>query len=103
MEAKLYPSWGEKVIFSAEGPQPEVLAETDTMKVVVAGLQAGQVIPPHPETQGVYYILEGQGWMTVGEQRFAVAAGSTIIVPKGTARGLEAEGPLSFLAVRVSA
>ena len=100
MEPVLYPDWREKVAFGADGPQPTVLIENEKMKVVLAGLKPGQKIPPHPATQGVYHFLQGSGWMTVGDERHAIAAGATMIVPQGAARGIEAETELVFLAVR---
>jgi quercetin dioxygenase-like cupin family protein len=102
MEAAVsYPDWREKVVFSAEGPSPQVLMANDKAKVVVAGLQEGQRIPPHPEVLGVFHCLEGTGWMTVDGERLPFNAGATVIVPAGASRGVEAETQLVFLAVRV--
>jgi len=98
----LYPDWREKVVYADGGPQPQILAETDKAKVVVGGLQAGQAIPPHPESMGVYHFLEGRGWMTVNGERFAVGPGATVIVPANGERGIEAETRLAFLATRVA-
>jgi hypothetical protein len=39
--------------------------------------------------------------MIVGEERFVVHAGATVIVPDGATRGIEAETQLAFLAVRL--
>jgi quercetin dioxygenase-like cupin family protein len=102
MEATLYPGWKELVAFSAEGPQPHVLMETERLKIVVAGLLPGQSIPPHPAALGMYHFLEGNGWMMVDGERLAVDAGATVIVPDGAARGIEAETQLCFLATRVA-
>ena len=101
-QTMLYPDWKEKVIYSAQGPQPQALIETDKLKVIVAGLEAGQKIPPHPESQGVYHFLEGTGWIIVNGERLAVALGTTVIVPQGATRGIDAETRLAFLAVRVA-
>ena len=68
---------------------------------VVAGLEAGQKIPKHPEGAGVYHFLEGTGWMLVGEERFPVQAGATVLAPAGTARGMEATTRLAFIATRI--
>ncbi|MCL4249910.1 MAG: hypothetical protein KJ065_17315 [Anaerolineae bacterium] len=96
----LYPDWREKVAFGTDGPQPTVLIENEKMKVVLAGLKPVQKIPPHPATQSVYHFLQGSDWMTVGDERHAITAGATMIVPAGAARGIEAETELVFLAVR---
>lgn len=94
-------NWREKIVYSREGPQPQVLMETEDYRVILAGLEPGAKIPPHPEAGAVYHILEGNGWMTVNDQRLAVRDGSIVSVPNGGTRGLEAETRLAFLAVRV--
>lgn len=103
METMVYPGWRELVTFSTEGPQPQGLLDAEGLKVVVAGLLPGQSIPPHPESLGIFHILEGKGWMTVAGGRLAIEAGATVIVPGGVARGLEAQTQLAFMATRVAA
>jgi len=102
MTSMLYPDWREKVVFSAEGPQPQALVESDKFKVVIAGLEPGQKIPPHPEGIAMYHFLEGTGWMTVDAERFAVKPGATVITSVGATRGIEAETQLAFIAARVA-
>lgn len=92
--------WKERVVFSENGPQPQILEENSLFKVIVAGIKPGQCIPVHPELGAVYYILQGNGWMTVEEDRFPIEAGVVISMGNGAARGIEAETPLAFLAVR---
>ena len=103
METIVYLGWRDLVTFSAEGPQPHVLLDNQRLKVVVAGLLPGQLIPPHPESLGVFHILKGNGWMTIANERLAVEAGATVIVPDKVARGLEAQTQLAFMATRVVA
>ena len=98
----LYPDWHAQVVFSPDGPKPQVLMENDKFKVVIGGLEAGQKIPPHPEGESVFHFLEGSGWMIVGDERFAVKAGATVVTPAGVKRGIEAETRLVFLAARVT-
>jgi quercetin dioxygenase-like cupin family protein len=98
----LYADWREKVIYSAKGPQPQPLMADAKVKVVVAGLEPGQTIPPHAEAAAVYHFLEGNGWMLVDGDRLPVAQGATVVMPAGTVRGMKAETRLAFLAVRVS-
>ncbi len=100
MEQKFYPDWRQAVKYLPEGPQPIVLAETNKMKVVLVGLEPGQALPPHVAPTGVYHFLDGRGWMRVDGQRIAVSAGSTVVVPEGAARGVEAETRLAFLGCR---
>jgi mannose-6-phosphate isomerase-like protein (cupin superfamily) len=96
------PEWRERVVFSAGGPQPQVLHEDDKIKVVVAGLKPGGEIPVHPGDAGVYHFLEGEGDMAVADKVFEVKAGSTVIVPAGATRGMKARAQLAFIAVRIA-
>lgn len=102
MDALILSDWKTKIKYSADGPQPQVLAENDKVKIILGGLVAGQQIPNHPEAFGLYHILEGTGWMTVDDERFEVASGATIITPAGARRGFEALTPLAFLAARIA-
>jgi quercetin dioxygenase-like cupin family protein len=100
MSKYLLENWEERLVFSDNGPQPQILEENSLFKVILAGLKPGQCIPVHPELGAVYYILQGAGWMTVDEDRFPIEAGAIITMGNGAARGLEAETSLAFLAVR---
>lgn len=102
MKPMLFPDWKDKVVFALEGPQPQILVQNEKLKVIIAGLEAGQKIPPHPEALAVYHFLEGSGWMTVDDERYPVSSGATVITPEGAKRGVEAETKLVFLAVWVS-
>ena len=102
MTTLVYPDWKAKVVYSTSGPQPQVLVENEKTKVIVAGLTAGQKIPVHPESFGVYYFLEGVGTMIVDGERLAIAPGVIIITPDGAQRGIEADTALAFLATRVA-
>ena len=98
----LNPNWRDTVTFSAGNPEPQILAENEHHKVILAGLAAGSQIPAHPEGLATYHILEGAGWMSIDDRRVQIEAGATIITPDGASRGIEAETPLAFLAVRVT-
>ncbi len=101
-QTPFFPDWHAEVVFSDDGPRPTVLLEDQKVKAVMAGLEAGQQIPPHPEGLGVYHFLEGSGWMVIDGERLPVGDGTTIIAPSGASRGIEAETRLAFLAVRVA-
>lgn len=96
----LYPDWKDLVTFASDGPKPHHLLKTEQLTALVAGLEAGQKIPPHSEAQAIYHFLEGTGWMIVDGQRFPVKPGSTVVVPHGASRGMEAETQLVFLAAK---
>ena len=102
MNGIFIPDWRERIHFSSNGPQPQSLLERDQFKVIVAGLQAGQSIPPHPEGLAIYYFLEGTGWMTLDDEKLRLDPGVIIITEEGAVRGMQAETELSFMAVRVT-
>lgn len=101
MTALVYPDWKEKIVYSNNGPQPQFLLDNDQMRVVLAGLEAGQKIPQHADKVAMYHVLQGSGWMLVDSERIPLSAGMTVIVPDGAARGIEAETRLAFLATRL--
>lgn len=100
MDNYVFPDFRGCVQYSPAGPKPQVWLETAALKAVLVGLEPGQSLPPHPGPAGVYHVLEGTGWMTVGQDRCAVAVGATVVVPDGVRRGIQAETRLAFLGVR---
>jgi quercetin dioxygenase-like cupin family protein len=98
----LYPDWKELVTFASDGPRPHHLIKTGQFTALIAGLEPGQKIPPHPEASAIYHFLEGTGWMIVDDQRFPVKPGATVVVPQGASRGMEAETQLAFIAAKAS-
>ena len=82
-QAYFFPNWRDKVVFSAPGPQPQVLYEDDKIKVVVVGLEPGGRIPVHAGGAGVYHFLEGAGQMTVDDNPYAMQPGATLMIPDG--------------------
>jgi mannose-6-phosphate isomerase-like protein (cupin superfamily) len=99
----IFPAWRDLVRYSGPGPAPTILRDEPGLRVLVAGLDPAAGIPPHPGPQGVYHFLEGEGTMTVGDERHTVSAGMTVIAPAGATRGISATTRLAFLAVRVGA
>ncbi len=93
--------WREAVTYAAPGPEPTILSDEDGLRVLVAGLEAGGRIPPHPERAAVYHALDGVGTFVLDGERLAFAGGATVIAPRGSTRGIEATSRLAFLAVRV--
>ncbi len=102
MSHKYYPNPLEKVVLSSEGPKPQELYTEGELKVIAAGLEAGQKIPVHPEGLSVFHFVEGRGVMIVDGQRLAVAPGTVVVASYGAPRGMEAETKLKFVAVRVN-
>ncbi len=102
MSHRYYPNPGAQVVLSADGPQPQELFADGQVKVIVAGLQAGQKIPVHPEGLSVFHFMEGKGVMIVDGERLPVGPGTVVIAEHGAPRGMEAESTLTFVAVRIT-
>ncbi len=92
----------DKIVFSAAGPQPQPLFEQGSVKVIVAGLEAGQKIPVHPEGLGVFQFIDGTGVMEVDGERLPIQPGAVVIAGEGAPRGIEAKTRLKFMAVRIT-
>lgn len=95
------PNWQEHLTFDDERPVPTNIIEDSTVRVVLGSLQAGQMIPPHPEEKAVYQFMEGEGVMTVNGEEMPVQPGTVIMVPSGALRALKADTRMVFLAVRI--
>ncbi len=102
MDRAVYANWQEKVKYGEDKPDPQILAEDGKIRVILGGLRAGQRIPVHPEAEAVYQILEGEGQMIVEDKIIPLIQGTTVVVPQGAARGIQARSQLAFLAVRVA-
>jgi len=96
-EAQKIVNWKEAVKYSADGPQHVVLVSTDSYRAVLVGLEAGVRIQPHPSSDATYHFLEGSGWMIVEGERHVIEPGSTLVVPAGSERGIEAKTRVAFL------
>jgi quercetin dioxygenase-like cupin family protein len=101
-QAVIYPDWRAKIEYGKEGPRPQTLQETEKVRVILGGLEAGAYVPPHSEAYAMYHFLEGSGWMVVGDERLRIEAGATVFVPNGVTRGIEAETRLAWLAARIA-
>jgi mannose-6-phosphate isomerase-like protein (cupin superfamily) len=53
----------------------------------------------HPQTEEIYYILEGAGRMTIGEDAQDVGPGDAIAIPPGAVHTIlcTSDSPLKFL------
>ena len=71
---------------SVQGNRAQSLAE--------ATLPPGAVtlLHRHAITEEIYHFISGEGWMTLGNERFAVRAGDTVCISPGLAHRLENPG-----------
>lgn len=75
------------------GNRNQSLAEA----IVQAGCRT--LLHRHRLTEELYHVTAGSGLMTLGEARFAVGVGDTVLIPPGTPHCIEAVGaaPLHIL------
>ncbi|ANQ84090.1 phosphomannose protein [Azoarcus olearius] len=66
------------------GARNQSLAEA----VVAPGMRT--VLHRHRRSEELYHVTAGSGIMTLGEDRFAVEAGDTVLIPPGTAHCIQA-------------
>lgn len=96
------------VINTPHGSEIRPLIDRTTSDITRCSL-AEEVLPAgrsvgrhhHLETEEVYYILQGEGRMTVGDEIREVASGDAIFIPLGAAHTLENTGstPMTLLLV----
>jgi mannose-6-phosphate isomerase-like protein (cupin superfamily) len=97
-----------KVIRTRHGSEIRPLVDRTTSEITGCSL-AEEILPPghavsphhHRQIEEIYYIVEGRGLMTVGDEEREVAAGDAIYVPRGqrhTLRNTSAE-PIKLLLV----
>lgn len=103
MPAIYFPTTQAQAVFDSTGPRPQLLVDSEKLKVLVVGLEPGQQLPPHPEALAVYHFLTGEGTMTVNGVDYPVHAGSTVVAPQGASRGLRAGSRLIFVAAKCGA
>ncbi|GJM42712.1 MAG: hypothetical protein DHS20C20_29940 [Ardenticatenaceae bacterium] len=101
-QTTLIPDWQEIVQYGEAGPNPQKIIETSNFRAVMAGLKAGQKIPPHPAPASVYHFFVGSGQMVVNDEVLAVQAGTTVVVPNGATRSIQAETDLAFMGAQAA-
>ncbi len=86
--------------FSQDGPGKVFLHETEEYAALIVGLKPGQQIPPHAGARAVYYVVEGEGWLTLNDERREVKPGMAMVAQPGDRRGMEARTSMTVLASR---
>jgi len=74
-------------------------APVENQSLAEARLPEGAATEPHYHklSEEFYFILEGRGAMTVGDETRAVGPGDAILIPAGAWHTLRAEATLRFL------
>ncbi len=77
--------------FDPGGFRPNVLLESEAMKVVLVALEPGQGIEIHaPAAHMAVAVLDGAGEIVAGPEHRPVRAGDVAVVPAGERRGIRA-------------
>lgn len=71
---------------SVQGNRVQSLAEATVPPGAVTLLHR------HAVTEEIYHFTSGEGWMTLGDERFEVRAGDTVCISPGLAHRLENTG-----------
>jgi len=95
------PDWHDIVVYSSPGPTPHLLVDEADLRVLVAGLEPGGRIPPHPERRAVYQALAGEGFLVLDGVALPFREGAIVVAPEGSTRSIEAVTQLAFMAVRI--
>jgi quercetin dioxygenase-like cupin family protein len=78
------------------------LADTDKVHALLVNLETGKSLAPCQMAFPVlYYVIEGQGVLRVGEEQANLKTGSMAVVPAGLRRSLAAREHLRVLAVQL--
>jgi quercetin dioxygenase-like cupin family protein len=85
------------------GIDARMIFGNEKLKIVVGTLQPGEFISPHStEMDAVFYIVEGKGIFTLGEEQQEVEANSIIFSPANVDKGWfnNSDSVLRFLAIK---
>ena len=88
-----------QVIHTLHNSELRPLIDRTTTAITQCSL-AEEMLPPgaavtphhHRELEEIYYLIEGQGLMTVGDEQQEVSAGDAIYVPRGLRHSLKNTG-----------
>lgn len=97
-----------KIINTPHGSEIRPLIDRTTSEIKKCSL-AEEILPVgaaverhfHKETEEIYYIIEGSGLMTVGEETREVSAGDAVFIPRNHTHTLKNTGtvPIKLLLV----
>lgn len=77
------------------------LLKTKNYNLALICLDDGQEIPPRSEPYEVcFYIIDGSGEFTVGDERAHLSKGEILLVPANMARGIKSKGRLILLGIQ---
>lgn len=85
----------------SDGPTKRDVLTTDEFTIGLVTLDSEQLIEPHPEPYAVFfYVLEGTGEFTTGEETVDLTDGDALYLESGERRGIRCDDPLTILGVQ---
>ena len=86
--------------FSLDRPVSKLLYDSEEMRIVVFGLNAGQEIPPHTtSSRVVLHVVQGKGDFLTGSGERPAHAGAFVVTEPNEPHGLKANEKTVLLAV----
>ena len=77
------------------------LCKTKWFNTVLVCLETSQEISSRPEPYDVcFYVIDGSGTITVGNEKVDVAQGNMVFAPANVARGIKTEKRLTILGIQ---
>jgi quercetin dioxygenase-like cupin family protein len=86
--------------FSPQHQIAKPLYQSESFTVMLIGFEPGQSIPEHPGPAGAFYVVEGEGWITIDGNREEVSPGTVAIVPQNVRRSIDAQTRMTILVSR---
>jgi quercetin dioxygenase-like cupin family protein len=88
--------------FSLDGARSTPLLDAGKVRALLLNLEVGQAVAPCQMSVTVlYYVVEGQGRLRVGDEQAGLQAGSLVAVPAQAVRSIAADERMRVLAVQV--
>jgi quercetin dioxygenase-like cupin family protein len=73
------------------GLQARAIVDLPDVNVMNLILEPGEKVPSHSTpVNALFYVIEGNGWATIGEEKAPVTTGEIIVSPPHVPHGLEA-------------
>lgn len=88
--------------FSPDGTHSTPLLDNNKVRTLLLNLDTDQVVGPcQMEAPVIYYVIEGQGHLGVGDEQAKLQTGSLVVVPAKEVRSIAADTHMRVLAVQV--
>ena len=88
--------------FSSDGIHSTPLLDNNKVRTLLLNLDTNQAVGPcQMEVPVMYFIIEGQGHLRVGDDQAKLQTGSLVVVPAEEVRSITADKHMRVLAVQV--